>query len=186
MSELRAICLTDLPGGSTGFTAQRRERPAAIAADPADARYHQGLADGQLLAETAFAVEREQLHRLVASAKAIRAEDNPEIAFLLEKAIRLIIRNVVGELSCDPSFLARQIEEAAAILVDADRARHICLHPDDLVLLADAHLPLPCKADTALERGAIRIECSAGWVEHGPAFTLQKLDRLLPPSGGAL
>lgn len=183
MSELRAISLTGLPAGSTGFTAQRRE---PVAVEQADARYHQGLADGQLLAETAFAVEREQLHRLIASAEAIRAEDNPEIACLLEYAVRKIIHGIVGEMYSDPPFLKKQIEDAAAILVDADQARQICLHPDDIAILDNARLPLPCKADPALDRGAIRIECSAGWVEQGPTFILRKLDQLLPRSGGAL
>ncbi|MBL0924369.1 MAG: flagellar biosynthetic protein [Sphingomonadaceae bacterium] len=185
MSEIRAISLTDIPVSLVVFTARRRGQPAAAAPDPVDAGYHQGFADGQLLAETAFALEREQLHRLIASADAIRAEDNPDIAFLLANTVRKIVHDIVGEISCNPLFLTKQIESAVAILVDADQARTICLHPDDVALLADAPLPLPCKADPALERGAIRIECSSGWVEHGPAFLLQRLDQLLPHSGGA-
>jgi flagellar assembly protein FliH len=185
MSEPNILPMTDLFRGAAKFTARHREQPVALQPNCAEERYRQGLADGQCLAEAAFAAERERLHQLIANAEAIRVEGNPEIAFLLGNAVRRIVQNIVGDIALDPVFLTGQIEEAVALLVEADQARHICLHPDDIALLADISLPLPCKPDHALPRGAIRIECSAGWVEHGPAFILQRLQQALPLPGDA-
>jgi flagellar assembly protein FliH len=52
----------------------------------------------------------------------------------------------------------------------ADDERVICLHPEDLKLVAPRFLAeWPVAPDAALERGTVRIETASGGVEDGPA-----------------
>lgn len=183
MSDAVTISLTDIFEGRNDFT------PLRVSSEVPHARvgkvdlYAVGLADGQLMAETAFSVEREKLHQLIASANALRAEDNAEIGLLLNNVIRKIVHKIVGDLTVNPEFLNSQIEAATELLTEADQGRAICLNPADLALLSDASLPFPCKPDPNLPVGGIRIECSDGWIEHGPAFALQRLERALGSVG---
>ncbi len=73
-------------------------------------------------------------------------------------------------MALDPAALAARVERAAAMLARADDERLLRLHPDDLALVA-ARLPegLEALPDPALERGALRIESTAGGVEDGPS-----------------
>lgn len=146
--------------------------------------YARGLADGQQMAEAAFSIERDQLHNLLSSADALRPENNAEIAFLLESIIRSIVTKIIGSMPFDSAFLMQQIDAATTLLTEADRNRKLRLHPADLALLQNVELHLPCTADDRLPRGTIRIECSDGWVEHGPAFALDRLEQLLANDGG--
>jgi flagellar assembly protein FliH len=184
MSELTVVPITGLPHGKQPFAPLCRQTslPVAVSNDPD--HYAQGLSDGQSVAQAAFAVERERLVQLIASAEALRPEDNAETAFLLGNAIRMIVAKIVGDVAFDSALMARQIDDAIALSLEADLARTICLHPDDLALFAKGELPLDCKADPELPRSGIRIECSAGWVEHGPAFALKRLERLLNGGDG--
>jgi flagellar assembly protein FliH len=184
MSEA-AISLVDLFSRPSGFVMRDFSSPPSPAQPENDDLYSRGLADGQLMAEAAFDVERKRLHQLIANAQAIRAEDNAEIGALLDAAIRRIMRNILGGLQIDAQFLERQIIEATSLLTEADQGRTIHLHPDDFALLKGANLPLPCKADASLANGNIRIECSEGWIEHGPGFALQRLEAALHESSGA-
>jgi flagellar assembly protein FliH len=180
-----ALSLLDLFARPSGFVAREYSKPRSPAQPETDDLYSKGLADGQLMAETAFTIERQSLHRLIANAQAIRAEDNAEIDALLDGAIRQIVRNIVGDLPIDAQYLERQIAEAASSLTEADQGRSINLHPDDYALLKTANLPLPCKPDRTLASGSIRIECSEGWIEHGPGFALKRLDAALNATAGA-
>ena len=47
--------------------------------------------------------------------------------------------------------------------------------PADAALLMDAPIALPVEADPAMMRGTVRIETSAGWIEHGRAVYLNEL-----------
>ena len=185
MFEATTLSLTDVFEARSDFKPRRISSSAPVQRPEAEDRYSVGLADGQMLAETAFAVERQRLLNLITSADALQAEDNAEIGFLLDNSIRQIVRNIIGEISLDPSFLEQQILAATALLTEADKGRHICLNADDLALLSGIRLPLPCKADPNLPVGSIRIECSEGWIEHGPAFALQRLDDALRSAGDA-
>jgi flagellar assembly protein FliH len=49
------------------------------------------------------------------------------------------------------------------------------LHPDDAALVADADLPLEVHTDPTLERGALRIDCSLGWIEDSRSLHLDAL-----------
>jgi flagellar assembly protein FliH len=186
MSEITVIPMTGLPQGTGPFTALCQPAlPVSTSGlgshDPDP--YQLGFADGQNIAQAAFAVERQQLVRLIANAEAIRPEDNAETEYLLGQAIRLIVEDIVGDATIDPERLARQIDDALSLATEADLARTICLHPDDMALLADTPLPLDCMPDPELPPGGFRIECSAGWIEHGPTFALNRLERLLAHAG---
>jgi flagellar assembly protein FliH len=185
MSEIIVVPMTSLPQGTGQFAPLCRPTLPTVAASNEPDLYQQGFADGQTIAETAFAVERQQLHRLITSAEAIGLEGNAETEYLLGNAIRLIVADIVGDAAIDPDRLARQIGDALSLATEADLARTICLHPDDVALLADTPLPLRCKPDPELPPGGFRIECSAGWIEHGPAFVMKRLEHLLTDAGDA-
>ena len=183
MSEITVVPMNGLPQGTGQFAALCRPASATIAISNGPDPYQQGFVDGQNIAKAAYAVERQQLLRLIANAEAIRPEDNAEAEFLLGNAIRLIVADIVGDAAIEPERLARQIGCALGLATEADLARTICLHPDDMALLGETRLPLDCKPDSELPPGGFRIECSAGWIEHGPAFMLKKLERLLNVAG---
>lgn len=145
--------------------------------------YAAGLADGQQMAEVTYSLEREHLQDLISSAEAIRPEDNAELAPMLDILVRKIVANIIGNIAIDADFLQRQIDAAIAVLTEADQNRILRLHPDDLALLANADLPLKCSADANMARGTLRIECSDGWIEHGPALILDRLERALHNDG---
>src|SRR3546814_21148443 len=68
-----------------------------------------------------------------------------------------------------------QAETAATMVAECDKARTLWVHPDDAVLLVDCPLTLPVEADAAVARGTVRIETSAGWIEHGRSVYLDEL-----------
>lgn len=184
MSDAVKISLAQYFGDRSGFRPRdpRSSTPQLVpyAQDP----YALGLADGQQLAEAAFATERKQLHALITAADVLRPEDNAEAAFMLNNIIRGIVTKIVGDLPIDAAFLAQQIDIATGALTEADTNRHLRMHPEDLALLADVDLPLTCTADPNLPRGVLRVECSGGWIEHGPALALERLADMLCNDGG--
>jgi flagellar assembly protein FliH len=149
-----------------------------------DDDYARGLADGQQIADAAFETERVALQKLLFNAEALRPDDNEELAFLLRETVMRLVRKIVGEVSTDTQFLDQQIQQALSCLTEADNARTLLLHPEDIELLADAKLPLSVKADSDLPRGAVRIACSDGWIEHGTGFSLDRLNEQLSATGG--
>jgi flagellar assembly protein FliH len=179
MSEPRPVSLAQYFDDRSGFR-QRDHLAVAVpsivsATDP----YTAGLADGQQMAEAAFSVERKQYCDLIAAAEALRFEDNAEVAFLLDAIIRDVVTRICGTIDIDAAYLQRQIEVATAVLTEADTGRTLHLNPDDLALLSHATLPMACVADPDLPRATLRIACSDGWIEHGPAFALDRLKRTL-------
>ena len=183
MSETVKLSLTKYFGERRDFRPHNLQFPFPAPADEADDPYVRGLADGQEMAQAVFTIERKQLHDLLFAANALRPEDNAEIGFMLDNIIRSIVTKIIGDQPIDGAFLTQQIAAAMTVLTEADRNRVLCMHPDDLALLSDAELPLPFTADPQLPRGALRIECSDGWVEHGPAFVLERLKQTLGNDG---
>ena len=183
MSEAVKLSLTQYFGERTGFRPRDLLSSLPEHVREAEDPYARGLADGQQMAQAAFSIEREHLGALVNSAAVLRPEDNAEIGFMLDNIIRAIVTKIIGDLPIDSVFLLQQIETATQLLTEADRNRNLRLHPDDLALLSAANLPLPCNADPQLPRGALRIECSDGWIEHGPAFALDRLTQALTNDG---
>jgi flagellar assembly protein FliH len=146
-----------------------------VPAEPADDPFAQGLAEGQRLAEAAFAVEREQLLALVAGAEALQDEPSEELAQLIAETVERLVRQIVGRAPIDAEWLQTQADIAAAMVAEADKARTLWVNPADAALLMDAPIALPVEADPAMMRGTVRIETSAGWIEHGRAVYLNEL-----------
>jgi flagellar assembly protein FliH len=137
--------------------------------------YAIGLADGQEIAQAAFAVERMQLQALIASAQALQSEPSEELAVLIAETIEQLVRQCVGVSPVDRDHLNAQATRAAKLINECDQARTMWVHPDDLPLIDQSTLPVAVMADPGSARGAIRIDCSAGWIEHGTPLYLEEL-----------
>lgn len=144
-----------------------------------------GLAEGQRLAEAAFVAERHQLLALLAGAEALQDEPSEELAQLIAATVERLVRQIVATAPIDAEWLQAQVETAAAMIADADKARTLWVHPDDAALLADAPLAMAIESDPAMMRGTVRIETSTGWIEHGRAVYLEELRAALGESEAA-
>ena len=152
--------------------------------EDADDPFARGLAEGQRLAEAAFAVERQQLLALVAEAEALQDEPSEELAQLIAETVERLVRQIVDSAPIDADWLRAQAETAAAMVAEADKARTLWVNPADAALLIDSTFRLPVEADPAMPRGTVRIETSAGWIEHGRAVYLNELRAALGSDGG--
>jgi flagellar assembly protein FliH len=137
--------------------------------------YDQGLQDGQDMAAAAFAAERANCAKLLASAEALQGEASEETAQLIAEAVCTLVEQIVASAPVDGAWLTAQAQKAAAVISDCDGARTLRLNPEDLALLDAAELPLPVMADADLPRGELRIGGSAGWIEHGRSVYLDAL-----------
>jgi flagellar assembly protein FliH len=182
-AETTAISLAQVMAEARGFRPLHfGGAPAAqaMAAEPAfapeaDDPFALGLAEGQRVAEAAFAVERSQLLALVAGAEALQDEPSEELAQLIAETVERLVSQIVDNAAIDAEWLQAQAETAAAMVAEADKARTLWVNPADAVLLMDAPIALPIEADASMVRGTVRIETSAGWIEHGRAVYLNEL-----------
>ena len=182
-AEATAVSLAALMAEGRGFRPLHFGAPPTAATAPVDAApaeaaddpFAQGLAEGQRLAEAAFAVEREQLLALVAGAEALQDEPSEELAQLIAETVERLVRQIVGRAPIDAEWLQTQADIAAAMVAEADKARTLWVNPADAALLVDAPIALPVEADPTMMRGTVRIETSAGWIEHGRAVYLGEL-----------
>ncbi len=182
-AEATAVSLAALMAEGRGFRPLHFGAPPAAATVPVDAApteaaddpFAQGLAEGQRLAEAAFAVEREQLLALVAGAEALQDEPSEELAQLIAETVERLVRQIIGEAPIDAEWLQAQADIAATMVAEADKARTLWVNPADAALLIGAPIALPIEADPAMMRGTVRIETSAGWIEHGRAVYLNEL-----------
>lgn len=158
---------------------------AAAASEPelADDPYARGLAEGQRLAEAAFSIEREQLLAMVAAAQALQDEPSEELAQLIAETVERLVRQIVEAAPIDAAWLQAQAETAAMMVAEADKARTLWVNPADAVLLVDCPIALPIETDPSMARGTVRIETSAGWIEHGRAVYLDELRAALGSQG---
>ena len=157
----------------------------AFESEAADDPFALGLAEGQRLAEAAFAVEREQLLALAASAEVLQDEPSEELAQLIAETVERLVRQIVESAPIDGDWLRNQAETAAAMVAEADKARTLWVNPADAVLLVDAPIALPIESDPSMARGTVRVETSAGWIEHGRAVYLDELRAALGSQGAA-
>jgi flagellar assembly protein FliH len=147
--------------------------------DTAPDEYARGLADGQNVAEAAFALERAALQNLVANAEAFQPDTAPELSMLIRETVVRLVSQIADRIVIDSEYLDQKIERAIAILTEADEARQIMLHPEDAALIGSTVNGLAVRSDPELSRGTIRIECSQGWIEHGIALGLERLRECL-------
>jgi flagellar assembly protein FliH len=137
--------------------------------------YAQGVADGQDMANAAFAVERESYQALLSAADALQAEPAEEMAQLIAETVQLLVCQIVNDQPVDAKWLVSHARKAAEVIADCDAARTLRMHPEDMALVDGATLPLPFVADPSLPRGELRIDGSAGWIEHGRSLYLNDL-----------
>jgi flagellar assembly protein FliH len=156
------------PGPAAPVLSQPAPQPVE---DPFEHGYRKGLKD----AEQAFEAERSRLATLVASFEALQGEPSEELALLIAETVHGLVRLIAGEAAVDPELLVARARSAAAIVAEANGARTLHLHPEDIPLLDVAALPLVVIPDSGLERGSVRVEDSAGWVEDGVATHLERL-----------
>lgn len=197
MSEpIRALSLAELGGGSTGFT--RRDKwgqspfidpapevpPAEPEEDPETRAFAAGYAQGAADAEAAFTETLAQQDAARAKIELafgrLDADLTRELEARLRDTVLALCTPLLGEYAADPEALAARVRTAAAMLARAGDERVIRLHPEDLALLA-ARLPEDWhfEPDPALERGALRIEGTAGGVEDGPGTWARALSDAL-------
>jgi flagellar assembly protein FliH len=158
------------------------ETPVEV--EPGEDPFSKGLAEGQRLAEAGFAVERGQLLALVAGAEALQDEPSEELAQMIAETVERLVRQIVAEAPIDTAWLKEQAETAASLVAECDKARTLWVHPQDAALLMDADMRLPIEADGSMVRGTVRIETSAGWIEHGRAVYLNELRAALGGESG--
>ncbi|MCC6828102.1 MAG: flagellar biosynthesis protein [Novosphingobium sp.] len=172
-------------GGSGGFRSDMRFCALATPAphaepellpepeDPVAIAFSEGFAAGYGEAQEQ-AAEQARLDEaaregLTLSFARLDRDLGEELRLRLRDTVAALCEAALAPLAMDEDALTRRIERAVAMLSRADDDRVIRLHPDDLALVA----PRLCAEwqvvpDPALERGALRVETSAGGVEDGP------------------
>ena len=148
---------------------------AGLPQEPAVDHYAQGFEDGRRAAEDSFVTERKSLLQLVETANALQAEPSEELATLIGETVYRLVTDIVGAVEIDRACLHRRAIAAAELIAECDNARTLHVHPDDLPLLVGLETSLTIAGDASLSRGDIRIDCSAGWIEHGTSLYLDAL-----------
>jgi flagellar assembly protein FliH len=148
--------------------------PQAEAPDPVALAWAEGHDAGraEALAESEARMAEDEAARgqIELSLARLDAELAEQLRQRHYATVEALCEAAIAPLALDPAALAARVERAAAMLARADDERLLRLHPDDLALVA-ARLPegLEALPDPALERGALRIESTAGGVEDGPS-----------------
>lgn len=137
--------------------------------------YGQGFEDGRRAAEEAFAIERAALLSLIEKANALQPEPSEELALLIGETVYRLVTDIVGQVEIDRDCLARRATAAAGLVTECDNARTLSVNPDDVPLLEGLETTLTISGDPSLSRGDVRIDCSAGWIEHGTSLYLDAL-----------
>ncbi len=191
----RALKLTALGGGSGAFMRDVRfGGRAAIAAPPPEPEpepvdpleeafalgYAQGAQDAGDAAAAARAAEDAGRSHIELALGQMDAAQLRELEQRLRQTVLALCETVIGDVALDPAALTARIGIAAAMLARAADERVIRLHPEDLALVG-AFLPEDWhfEPDSALERGALRVEGAAGGVEDGPALWRAALEDAL-------
>lgn len=150
--------------------------------DAAEDAFALGYAEGERAARATFDVERDAMAALLAAAQALQPEPSEELAAMIATTVERLVTEIVGQVDIDRSWMLSRIERAVAHIGEADAARTLWLHPHDLALLDGLDFPIDLRADPELERGALRIDCSSGWIEDSRS---QHLDALRATLGAA-
>lgn len=164
--------------GSAGFQSDYRFNPAPPALaqpdDPIARAWKEGQAAGRAEARAQARAEidaREAAREKIALRLArLDAELAETMRQRLLATVSALCESAIAPLALDREALVRRVAAASAMLARADDDKVLRLHPDDLALVVK-QLPehIEIMPDNALERGALRIETSAGGVEDGPA-----------------
>ena len=152
---------------------------AETIADPAiavnDDPYARGITEGQEIAEAAFALERAQYIALLSAAEALQDEPSDELAVLIAETVERLVSDIVGSVNIDRDALNARARCAADLIAECDAARTVWVHPEDVALFDVDAIGPSVMANPRAARGSIRIDCSAGWIEHGTSLYLEQL-----------
>jgi flagellar assembly protein FliH len=155
---------------------ESRVAPAAgMADDPVADDYQRGYTDGVSAAETVYLEERTRLLALIRAVDALKPEPSEELAKMIAEAVAGLVAQIVGNAPIDNEILAERARACAALVGESDAARTIRTHPDNVMALADAGLDLEIVGDPQMPIDALRIDCSAGWIESGTSQHLEAL-----------
>jgi flagellar assembly protein FliH len=145
--------------------------------------YDRGFADGQAAIEAELATQRTEYSRLIATASALQAQPSEELAALIGETIAALTERICRQTPVIAAEIEMIVEEACGWIGEADSARRLVLHPRDAQLLDTKEFALTIATDTSMPRGTIRIDHSAGWIEHGRACQLDALRAALTHEG---
>jgi flagellar assembly protein FliH len=184
MTMYNPVALVDARLERRGFQAspfnrevQFERRMSATVSAPDD--YARGFEDGKSIAATAFASERTELLALVTAATNAAPQPSEELTALIATTVERLVGEIVGRTAIDRDWLTEQVRRACLVIADCDAAQTMWLHPGDAALMAGSDLTLDIREDSAAQRGSIRIDCSAGWIEQGRSAYLDALHEAL-------
>lgn len=162
-------------GHSTSVNGIHNGRETSGEQGPGVDRYAEGFEAGRSAAAETYAIERASLLKLIEKAGCLQPEASEELAVLIAETVFRLVTDIVGTVNVDRECLARRASAAASLVAECDNARTLCVNPEDLTLLDDLDTNLTIVGDPSLARGDIRIDCSAGWIEHGTSLYLDAL-----------
>jgi flagellar assembly protein FliH len=147
--------------------------------------FAEGFEEGRRASELELAADRAALARLAETLEALRPDPAGALALLLAETVDRLVRQVVGEVEVDAVALLARARAAAALVGAEMEPARLRVHPDDAAHLAEARLAIEIAPDPAIERGAVRVETAAGWIEDSPAIRLERLRAELDRMGAA-
>jgi flagellar assembly protein FliH len=156
-------------GSPTGGPVQ-----AADDGNPSDA-FAAGFDEGHRVASEAAATDRTSLLAMLEKASVLQPEASDELAALIAETVFALVKEIVCSATIDAAALEKRIAAAVALISECDAARTLFLHPEDAALVSGSEIPLTICPDATLARGDLRIDCSAGWIEHGSSIFLDAL-----------
>lgn len=174
MSEAGFVPLVDAATEASDGFRNWAEPVARASAPPADP-YALGLAEGQSLAQTAFAEERLRLQALVAAANALQPVEPEAVRTLICQTVDRLVREIVGATPVNTDHLHRQVEEATELAGTTGAGTVLRLSPQDAALLEGVGIKLPIVPDVQLPPGTLRVEAETCTFEHGRAVQLEVL-----------
>lgn len=142
---------------------------------PAPDLHAAGFAEGLQAAEARHAAERLAWQRLFNSAQVFQPEPSEELAAMIATIVERLVGEMVDAVPVDHARLSARIDHALSFVGEADAARTLWLHPADVALIDESLFPLEVHSDPHMERGALRIDCSTGWIEDSRSVHLDAL-----------
>jgi flagellar assembly protein FliH len=143
--------------------------------------FARGFAEGQLLAETAFAQERATLHALAASAQALQPIEPQAIRQLILESVERLVGEIVGKAPVERDWLIEQVERVVQIAGQVEDKKILWLHPEDFPFLQECKISAELRADPSIVPGSLRLELENGWIEHGRMVMLDALRASIGP-----
>jgi flagellar assembly protein FliH len=168
----------------TPFDASGTETPAFRAWPAADGiglpsetidEFARGFAEGQSLAEAAFAQERAALHALATSAQALQPIEPQAIRQLILESVERLVGEIVGKTPVEREWMIEQVDRVVQVAGQIEDKKILWLHPDDLPLLRESGIDVEFRADPSIVPGSLRLELESGWIEHGRMVMLDAL-----------